>query len=81
MKKILTEVAVYSHDSAFAMQRAGFDRVELCSDIQEGGITPSSGAIETARKLLHMTLHVIIRQCGGDFEELKKFINSVNQIK
>jgi len=67
MKKILTEVAVYSPDAAVAAQQAGADRVELCYDLQAGGVTPSSGAIETARKLLHISLHVIIRPRGGNF--------------
>jgi len=32
-----------------------------------GGVTPSMGAIETARNKLTIPLHVIIRPRGGDF--------------
>lgn len=64
---IQIEVCANSLESALAAEAGGAARVELCSALIEGGLTPSPAAIELARERLRILLHVLIRPRGGDF--------------
>jgi len=61
------EICANSVESCLAAQAGGANRVELCAGILEGGTTPSYGEVITARELLDIKLHIIIRPRGGDF--------------
>jgi copper homeostasis protein len=64
---VLIEVCANSLESALAAQAGGAARVELCSALMEGGLTPSPAVIELARERLRIGLHVLVRPRGGDF--------------
>lgn len=85
-KKILFEACVDSVESALSAQEGGADRIELCADILEGGITPSAATIALASKFINIPIMVMIRPRGGDFcysdlefEEMKLDIEFAKQ--
>jgi copper homeostasis protein len=66
-RKVTVEICVGSVQGVLAAEAAGADRAELCSDLVEGGITPSAGTIHSARERSSLGLMVIVRPRGGDF--------------
>lgn len=66
MKNIL-EICAGDIDSVRAAARGGAQRVELCSALALGGLTPSLGFINEAVKVDGVRVHVLIRPREGDF--------------
>ncbi|WP_432414013.1 copper homeostasis protein CutC [Pantoea allii] len=61
------EICCYGVDCALTAQQAGADRIELCAAPREGGLTPSAGMLEVARRDISVPVHPIVRPRGGDF--------------
>ena len=67
MGKILVEICCGSIDDAIEAERGGADRVELCSALFLGGLTPSIGTIQEAKARLKIPVMVMVRPRGGGF--------------
>jgi copper homeostasis protein len=65
--KMIVEVCANSFESAVNAEKAGTDRIELCSELAVGGVTPSYGLLKAVRKALDIPVHVLIRPRGADF--------------
>lgn len=67
MSKKELEICCTNWTEAQIAKEAGADRIELCSAIGEGGVTPSAGLILQCVQQLEIKTHVLIRPRGGDF--------------
>lgn len=63
----IIEIATTDFVTVEAAVAGGADRIELCSALSEGGLTPSHGLIKKCRQEFDLALFPIIRPRGGDF--------------
>lgn len=61
------EVCVDTFAGLIAAVEGGADRIELCSSLSEGGLTPSAGLMKAAAQT-GIPCHVMIRPRTGDFK-------------
>ncbi|OED44850.1 copper homeostasis protein CutC [Endozoicomonas sp. (ex Bugula neritina AB1)] len=66
MKRIV-EVCIDNIESLPVAVSAGADRIELCSALALGGLTPTAGYVKKAVELSSVPIYSIIRHRGGDF--------------
>ena len=67
MRNIVFELCAETVDACLAARDGGAHRIELCSGLSEGGLTPSHGLIHAAVERSGLPVHVLIRPRGGDF--------------
>jgi copper homeostasis protein len=67
MSNILLEICCGSIDDAIQAEKGGADRVELCSALFLGGLTPSLGTIQEAKHRLKIPVMVMVRPRSGGF--------------
>jgi copper homeostasis protein len=82
---LLLEVAVDSLARAEAAERAGAHRLELCANLEAGGLTPSLELIRQVRSAVRLPIHVMVRPRRGDFvysaqefAEMKESIKAIS---
>ena len=66
MRRVLLEVCVDSADGLAAAVEGGADRIELCSALELGGLTPSPGLMAVAAKAA-VPVYAMIRPRAGNF--------------
>jgi copper homeostasis protein len=59
--KVLVEIIASSPDDCVLVERAGADRIELCSALVLGGLTPSIGVIKESKARVSIPIMVMIR--------------------
>lgn len=64
---MLLEVCANSFQSAKNAQDAGAHRIELCENLEIGGVTPSKSLLKQVSEELNIPAFILIRPRGGDF--------------
>ncbi|MFT7535712.1 MAG: copper homeostasis protein [Hyphomicrobiaceae bacterium] len=64
---VLVEVCVESVAGAYAAVVGGAQRIELCSSLAEGGLTPSVGLCQAVCAAIQVPVFAMIRPRAGDF--------------
>lgn len=64
---MILEICASSYQSAVNAQNAGAHRIELCSELALGGITPSYGLLKKVIENVSIPVHVLIRPRSGNF--------------
>lgn len=81
----MLEICVDTISSAILAEKGGAGRVELCTALCEGGLTPSIGTVQTACKALSIPVIVMIRPRGGDFvyseDEILVMLDDIAAVK
>ena len=51
-QRIVLEICCFSLKSSKTAHEGGADRIELCSSLSEGGLSPTYGLLKTVKKYL-----------------------------
>ena len=76
---MIIEVCVTTLNSIKNAAKAGANRVELCSALGVGGVTPSAGLILEAVKLNVLPIHCLIRPREGHFSYTPEEVAIIEQ--
>jgi copper homeostasis protein len=65
--RIQFELCAETMQACLVARDGGADRIELCSALSEGGLTPSHALIREAVRKSHLPVYPILRPRGGNF--------------
>jgi len=68
MREIIFELCAESIQACLAAREGGADRIELCTALSEGGLTPSHGLTRAAVLRSGLPVYVLLRPRSGDFD-------------
>ena len=87
MGKYVLEVCADCVESAIAAEKGGADRIELCSNLVIGGVTPGQALFKLVRKYTDIRVRVLLRPRYGDycyndyeFEQLKEEVQMYREL-
>ncbi len=79
------EVCIDNIESLYTAQRAGAGRIELCSSLTLGGLTPSSGLTTQVVKHAIVPVYAMIRPRDGDFlyssDEIEMMLCEIHHVR
>ena len=67
MRNTIFELCAETIDACLAAKEGGAHRIELCSGLSDGGLTPSHGLVRAAVECSGLPVHVLLRPRGGGF--------------
>lgn len=86
--KLLLEVCANGIQSACNAEEEGVDRIELCENLEEGGVTPHQELLKLVTEKISLPVHVLVRPRAGDFnyseeefQSMKTAIQSAKELK
>ena len=63
----LLEISVETAEIALAAERGGAQRIELCTELRLGGLTPGEELMRRTRELVRVPIFAMIRPRAGNF--------------
>jgi copper homeostasis protein len=80
-RSILLEISVETAEAAVAAERGGAQRIELCTQLRLGGLTPGDELMRVVRESVCVPVFAMIRPRAGDFvyspEELTRMFRDI----
>jgi copper homeostasis protein len=81
----ILEISVETVEAALAAERGGAQRIELCSNLRDGGTTPSPELLRSARERLRLPIFSMIRARAGNFvysdQEFSSMLRDIDTAK
>ena len=81
----IKEACVESFEGAVAAEKNGADRIEICSNLELDGLTPSREIVRELIETLNIPIKVMIRPKAGDFcynkQEIKEMFDDIAYFK